>query len=337
MTALTKYQRLETVGLWRAEAGQQRKNVIVSIGDATLVIAEPSGPALAHWSLPAVHRANPGEEPALFTPGADSTETLELSDPDMIGAIETVRRAIERHGPHRGRLRALLIASVLGAVGALSWFWLPGALSSYTASVVPEAKRTEIDRALLAHIERLSGPPCAAPYSLAALAKLDRRLGGSGEEVQVLPAGVTTAAHLPGGTVLLNRALLEDYEGPEAAAGYVLAERARASVHDPLQELLTRAGMATSVRLLTTGIVPDDTLRRYAVHLAAAPATPIDDEVLLDRFRQAGVSSTAYAYALDLSGETTLTLIEADPLGPAQRAPLLADDDWVSLQGICGG
>jgi hypothetical protein len=62
----------------------------------------------------------------------------------------------------------------------------------------------------------------------------------------------------------------------------------------------------------------------------------VDDELLLARFEAAAVRSTPYAFALDPTGETTLGLIEADPVPLAVAAPLMPDADWVSLQGICG-
>ena len=40
MTALSKYDRLEASGLWRPTPQDQRREVVVSIGDATLVISD---------------------------------------------------------------------------------------------------------------------------------------------------------------------------------------------------------------------------------------------------------------------------------------------------------
>jgi hypothetical protein len=100
MTALTKYQRLECPGLWRASPEDQRREVEVRFGEATLILIDPkSGSALSHWSLPAVERLNPGEDPPLFTPGTDALESLELTDPDMIDALQTVRRRSRRQPP----------------------------------------------------------------------------------------------------------------------------------------------------------------------------------------------------------------------------------------------
>ena len=40
--------------------------------------------------------------------------------------------------------------------------------------------------------------------------------------------------------------------------------------------------------------------------------------------------------ALDITGESTLELIEADPMAGQSPAPVIRDADWVRLQGICG-
>ncbi|MEC7963138.1 MAG: hypothetical protein VX201_07695, partial [Pseudomonadota bacterium] len=89
-TALRKYQRLEATALWRPTPEEQRREVIVSIGDATLVITDMQDRALTHWSLPALQRANPGSWPALYHPDGDSGETLELAEgeEEMVAAIE---------------------------------------------------------------------------------------------------------------------------------------------------------------------------------------------------------------------------------------------------------
>ena len=80
MTALAKYERLECDGLWRADKDAQRRDVVISFGNATLVIADNSGRPLTHWSLPALERRNPGETPAIFVPGEDADETVEIAD-----------------------------------------------------------------------------------------------------------------------------------------------------------------------------------------------------------------------------------------------------------------
>ncbi|MCV2882905.1 hypothetical protein [Actibacterium sp. XHP0104] len=337
MTALTQFQRLEASGLWREYPGAQRRDVIVSFGDASLVIADMREVALTHWSLAAVRRVNPGESPALYAPGPEDSELLEIDDDVMIDAIAKVMTAIERQRPRPGRLRLVLLGASVALVVAMLLFWLPGALRRHTVSVVPPSVRAEIGQSLLRQISTLSGAPCSAPAGNRALARLSQKLTGLGNGVVVLPGGITVSNHLPGGTILLNRALVEDYEDADIVAGFILAETERMAAQDPLDRLLRQAGTIASFRLLTTGTLPDKALAKHAHSLVAAQPAPVDDAALLARFAEAQVPSTPYAYAVDISGETTLSLIEADPMRGQSRLPVISDSDWVRVQGICGG
>lgn len=337
MTALKQYARLESVGVWRDGAEAQRRDVLVSFGDSSLVIADKAETPLAHWSLAAVRRVNPGTLPAVFSPGADATETLEIEDETMVEAIETVRRLIARRRPQPGRLRIGLLAVSLAAVVGVAVLWLPGALLRYTVSVLPPATRDQIGRDLLAEITRISGQPCRSELGPAALQTLEAHLlGPAGGEILVLPGGVRTTAHLPGGRILVSRNLVEDHETPDVLAGYVLAETLRREAEDPMARLLRAAGTVATFRLLTTGEMPEAPLAAHAETLLTAEPAPVADEALLARFAEARVPSSPYAYAVDITGEQTLALIEADPMWNGEAGRVLADADWVGLQGICG-
>ncbi|MBD3664294.1 hypothetical protein [Sulfitobacter aestuariivivens] len=337
MTALSKYDRLESVALWRATADGQRREVVVSIGDATLVIKDITDRALTHWSLAAVERANPGNRPAVYFPDGDPGETLEFpeDETEMVDAIETLRRAINRARPKPGRLRGLGLATSLAVVAAVAVFWLPGAMRDHTLTVVPNVKRAEIGSALLSRIERVSGQPCRNSGGLKALARLSDRLGVG--TLVVLSDMTRPSLHLPGGIIALNRSLIEDFEEPDVAAGYALTEAALRDAKDPLRDLIEVTGLRENFRLLTTGELAPFALDGYAEHLmtraAKTPALPPQ----LAQFERASLRSTPYAYALDITGETTLPLIEGDPMNGRLTEPLLSDADWLRLQGICGG
>ncbi|UWR23196.1 hypothetical protein [Sulfitobacter sp. S190] len=337
MTALTKYTRLEATGLWRPTTEGQRKEVIVSIGKATLTISDLNEQAITHWSLAALARANPGERPAIYHPDGDPSETLELpaDETEMIDAVETLRRAVARARPRPGRLRWLGMAASFAAVAAVLVFWLPGAMRDNTLRVVPQVKRVAIGDALLARMERVTGPACTDPLGTSALRRLGTRLGTP--KLAVLPGLSRPALHLPGGVIALDRAVLEDYEEPDVAAGYILSEVARRANQDPLDSLLQVAGPWENFRLLTTGDLAPAVLDDYAEHLMKTPPPPADTSQLLALFETAQLRSTPFARARDITGETTLDLIEADPMLGRQTEPLLDDGTWLRLQNICGG
>lgn len=337
MTALAKYDRIEASGLWRGTADVQRREVIVSIGNASLVITDLNDQALAHWSLAAVDRDNPGAMPALYHPDGDAGETLELPDTEaeMIEAIETLRLAIHRARPRPGRLRGLGMAVSIVIVTSIAFFWLPGAVQDHTLTVVPDVKRTQIGTALLRRIERVSGPRCDDPLGVAALELLSQRL--SAGQLTILPKMAQSSLHLPGTLILLDRTVLEDHEEPDVAAGYVVTELARRDEKDPLRDLLDTIGLWENFRLLTTGDISSEALDAYAQHLMVTSHEEPELARQTAHFAQAFLRSTPYARARDITGETTIELIEGDPMNGKLTEPLMSDPNWLRLQNICGG
>ncbi len=335
MTALKKYQRLEASGLWRPAPDEQRRDVVVSIGDATLVITDTKDQPLTHWSLAAIERENPCARPAVYFPDGDPGETLELGpdEVELIRAIEKLRGAISRARPKPGRLRLLSVGASVLTVVLIAVFWLPGAMLRHTLTVVPEITRQEIGRDLLNRITRVAGPACNAAAAKPMLARLADRTGV--RQLAVLPAGVQDTLALPGDLIVLNRAIIEDFEEPDVAAGFVLAERLRAAERDPLEDLLAKSGVRASFRLITTGTLPDETLDRYAQSVLVAPRLVPSDDAILSLFEQAQLRTSPYAYAVDITGETTLGLIEADPMNGQNAPAILSDRDWLVLQSIC--
>lgn len=334
MTALNKYARLEATALWRPDANAQRRDVFVSLGEATLVISDINNKALTHWSLAAIERTGSGF-PAVFHPQGDADETLEIAETEaeIVEAIDTLRRAVARQRPRPGRLRWLGAALSVSAVAALAVFWLPGAMRDHALRVLPDVKQREIGESLLLRIERVGGKPCRAAGAETALRALASRTGAA--RVEILPGGVREALYLPGGTVLLNRAVVEDHEEPDVAAGYVLSELARNAEAASLARLLEIAGLRGTATLLTTGRLPARALDVFAEETLSRPRVLPQTAPLIKRFAEARLRSSPYAYAVDISGETTLDLIEGDPMASAPTDHIMRDSDWLQLQDIC--
>ncbi|MRX51418.1 hypothetical protein GI374_13390 [Paracoccus sp. S-4012] len=348
MTALAQYERLEAAGTWRPAPHAQRREVIVSFGDATLVLSDPrSDTPLSHWSLPAVTRMNPGSAPALYAPHPGGTdEELEIGDPDMIAAIDKVHRAIERARPHPGRLRGTGLAILGLLVAGAAFWWLPEGLVDYAARIAPPAQRAAIGGMVLDDMARLTGPACGRPAGQEVLARLSARLLGPGHRIEVLPEGLDGARGLPGGIVVLGQALIERAEaravepGQAVAVvvGHIFAADAAAETQDPLLPALRHAGTGRVLQLLTRGALPPDALRGYGAAVLAEGEPRPDDDPILARFSRAGVPSEPYARDLDPSGEATLGLIEANPFRTSLPVTLpVSEAEWRAITAICEG
>ena len=329
MTALDQYVRLESGGLWRADANAQRRDVAVSFGDATLVISDQAGRPLTHWSLPAVIRQNPGERPAIYTPDEDASETVEITEDTMIDAIEQVRKALIKAKPHPGKLRHLVTAGFIAVTVLLAVFWLPGALTRQTLSVVPQPKRVEIGATILGHMQLETGAACREERALEAANRFAERLFGAGTTTQiiVLPQLPSGAVAIPGNLIVLDYTLLQGTDDPAVAAGYVLAAHADRMQQDPLANVLTDAGLTVTFKLLTTGDIPTDILRNNANTIAQMPWIDRPADTLAPAFETARVPMAPYAAVVGITPESGLD--------PQDTTPILDDADWVSLQNIC--
>lgn len=335
VTALAKYQRLEALGLWRESETAQRREVVVSFGDASLVLSDINGTPLTHWSLAAVRTLRSSAKPTRYAPDTDSGEELELDDAEMIDAIAEVRARIRRAGPHPGRLRWGISAVLVAAVAALLWFWLPAISADYAARVLPKAQAEAIGEDLLDHASRLTGNPCADPQSTLALRRFERWLMPPGGRIHVVDLGARTSAHLPPAQVLINRLLLEEYPTPEVAAGFVLMERTRIETTDPMTALFRSLGAKGTLGFLAGGDLPTAALARFAgTQVTAMPPRP-DEAQLVQRFHDAGLAIAPFAEALDATGKTTAGLLASGVVQGANN-PGLSDADWITLQAICG-
>jgi len=78
------------------------------------------------------------------------------------------------------------------------------------------------------------------------------------------------------------------------------------------------------------------TLDSFAEHVLTTPRAEPDDRYVIAAFEQAGLRSSPYAYARDITGESVLPLIEGDPMHGQPVSPLMSDADWLRLQSICG-
>jgi hypothetical protein len=334
MTALSQYARLESTGFWRPDATADWREVVVTFGDASLMIRETGGRALAHWSLAAVV-AVARDQGTTYAPAPDSPEALHLTDPTLIDAIDKVRRVIDRARPRAGRVRFLLWGTAFLLMALVVGTWLPGALQRQTLSAVPHSARVAIGMAMLGHLQQTHGTACEGAVGREVLDRLsDRLFPGRAVEIVVLPQPLPQALLLPGGIIVMSRNMLAAAVDPNAFAGRAVAAIAGP---DPMASLLEDAGLWATFGLLTTGGLPDPKLEQHVRALSAEKVRPLPVDVLVPAFAAAQVPLSPYAYVIDETGETVLPLIEADALRPAIAEPAISPPDWAGLQGICQG
>lgn len=338
MTALRQFQRLEAEGVWRETPDARLRDVIVSVGEATLTLSDPrSDRPLTHWSLPALVRLNPGTVPAIYTPSADSPdETVEISDPLMLEAIEKVQATIAAHRAHPGRLRGglTLAGALLMLVAAVTW--LPDALIRHAAAIAPPAQARQIGLAILSDMQRSGGALCTRASGQAVLDWMTPQLLGGKASVRVLPGPLNGAVRLPGDLYAMGGDMLMAAPGPEGPTAHLIAASLAREDREAVLSALRHAGLGSVLRLWTLGILPPDAMAGYGQALMTEALPRPDEARLLEALAAARVSAQAYALSLDPTGTTTDRLVQDDPF-PTGGADLLTDAQWLALQQICAG
>jgi hypothetical protein len=328
MVALKKYTRIEASGLWRASPQEQLREVIVSLGDATLTIRTPSDQALGHWSLAAIARANPGQTPARFYPIGDPGEELELAadEAEMVEAIEILRRAVDHVRPRPGRLRfaGIVLSFMILTAGLV--FWVPGAVRDHTLNAIPKFGQRQLALALIAQMEPLIGPACGTSQTHSALNRLGVALDWP--HLAVMRGGLDHIITLPADTVLIPRAYVENYDSPDVLAGHLLSAQLRVQEGDPLIDLLKQSGVIANFRLLTTGSLPAKAQRAYSEYVVRTVPVAASPEELANMFQKTGLSPIPYATA---QGMSDLGNVIVTP----RAQPLIEDADWLRIQAIC--
>ena len=331
MTAIKEFERLESLGLWRETTHAQRKEVVISFGDTTLVLSDINNRPLTHWSIAAILHSGAGENGTIFTVDDMGEETLEIDDPTMIAAIGKIRASIDARRPPPGRLRWFIGAAVLISFLSFSLFWLPNALTRYAAGIVPDSKAVDIGDSLLKSIRKTTGLACSSPSGERALRRLeDRAIGAPSNRIRIIAMGSRPSLHLPGGSILLNYRLTTQSDDASLLAGYAIMERAAQDETAPLLALFKSLGVRKTLSFLGTGNIQDADLEQFADNRLFGPLATPRAQTMLDLFEVAQVPRGRFA-----AHAKRPDLLETPDLEPEKYDPILNDNDWISLQEIC--
>lgn len=324
MTALAQYIRLEASGRWREKEGDPWRDVLVSFGDATLVLSDFQERAFAHWALAALVREDRGDGLVRYRPAERSRDVLELNDAEMIDAITQVSRQAEGKAeidkPLKNiRKKALLLLSIC-LVSALVWL-APSALRKRAVALIPEERAILMEREM---VSRLSPQRCESAAGAQALSQL-RRWAGIKGEVVVLEDMASPVARFPGGGLALSSAQLsgKDTDAATAASWLLLADRAGRE-GSGLSALFEDKPLYSVVNFLLYGKVEERDIAWLSGHLDHTPLlhSPALGQ-MPDLLAEKGVHAPGFLDAVRL------------PVAPATAAPVLDDQSWVALQAMC--
>ncbi len=344
--------------------------VEIEVAATGLAVFSDEGRLLAVWPGAEVRLADrPGRgEPARL--GLEgSMARLVVEDRGVLRALETAAPELERSqritARGAGRLAlwaSLAVASVAGIV-----FLLVPLFAAQLAAVTPASTKFALGRAALDHLALLlpegdrNRRYCAGEAGQAALARLAESLAADLPErprlqVVVMDTSLVNAFAMPGGIVMLTRALIDEARSADEVAG-VLAHEIGHVAHDHGAEALYRS---VTVSLLVGVLLGDLTGGALAGGLAEAAlnssysreAERDADAFALDRLEAAGVGAHGLAAFLTRLAEREpedrglLRILASHPPtderlagirnAPRQRGrPAMSEADWRAVRAVC--
>ena len=325
MTALEQYIRLEAEALWCENAGAEPRPVIVSFGNASLVISDFNDAPLAHWSLAATRIVARKDEGVVYAPDDTNSETLRISDQVFVDAIRAVSAStLPKKPPKHWKFKVfgslvlcLLIAGVV---------FVPKQVRDWVAGHVSHEQLVLISDEIL---DRADFGFCSEVRADEAMAKLEALLlRPTDAKVSVADMPAAGIVRLPDGRAIMDVSVLERGRTADGFAGWLALAANLPGGQDGLDDLIRSASTSWALRFAFTGELSDeelDQIAEYSLQNATLP-DPKAVAASLGRLQAEGIDPTAFRKSINLPAEQIT--------GPFR--PALGDQDWFALQTICG-
>ncbi len=293
MTAIDKYTRLEALGQWRESPDEPPCEVVVSFGNATLVLSDLDENPLCHWAMAATSRLTLDGANAVYTPDTEGFETLEIDDAEMVEAIAQVSRAaatIKRRTPW---LRWVFLALLMATFGAI-FNAAPSLLRGQAVRMTGPESARKLGTDMVA---TLDADICREPRADVVRELFQSRVFPDGRTLLLIARNQPHAGVFPGGVVVVGGDVLQAMQTPNELAG--LTTTLFAQSETAMTQLFEASSSRELFEYITSGRLSDERLANAAQNIIDGPE----------------ISETAEFVSTS--------------------QPLLRDQDWVTLQGIC--
>lgn len=322
------YMCFEASGVWRENAETPPRDVIVSLGERTLVLSDIGDRILGHWARAGLIPLRTEGGTTVYTLSAESGETLAIADRQMNAEISGRTHDAQvspRKRRKRPRLGLIVAASFsIGLTATLASF-TPGAMRHQTLRLIQPGQAAELsDRILLILMDK-GAQPCRHPTGERNINRLTATLATPGEapvRTRVMDLANASAARLPDGSVVVSQSAITAARVPEDLAVVLAVALAR----DPLETLVNSMGpFDHMVYFLTADLRP--TTLDDATRAALAPATSDEMAAAATRLESLGLATGAQGQ--EHSGDDRLRLLSGSTASPLEAI------NWGSIKRIC--
>ena len=241
MTAVKKYTRLESSGLWKESEKSEFIEVLITFGKTSVILSDYKDNPLTHWSLPALRLISRDNNEAIFSTSFENEERLRISDINMIESLLLFINKEDKKIKH-GKTKFYLSSFTLMLFVALIILYFPSKIKNLAITVISQQHEKQLIRPFLEkHIETFGGV-CS---SIETSKIMDNILNSVENEndflsVFIVEDQTTNILHLPSGIILISSDFLKGAPDEKRLTAMLKNEMQIAIKRDPLKTLINQ-------------------------------------------------------------------------------------------------
>tara|TARA_A100001011_G_scaffold181799_2_gene190645 strand:+ start:402 stop:1289 length:888 start_codon:yes stop_codon:yes gene_type:complete len=248
MTAIKKYSRLESSGLWKESEKSEFTDVLIAFGKTSIILSDYKDNPITHWSLAAIKLVSHNQNEAIFSTDLDTGERLSIKDAQM---IESLLLFIQKDEEKSKKSKIFLY------LGTLSLFifsvtfvlYFPSKIRDLTVSIISAEHEIQLIKPFLQTHIKSSGGVCESPETNKIVSEIlnffkkDRQY----LSILIIKNQNINILHLPGGILLISNNFLKNAPSEKGLTTLLENEILQAISREPLKTLINQQ---TTYRLI---------------------------------------------------------------------------------------
>ena len=241
MTALKKYARLESSGLWKESQNASYIEVLITFGKTSLILSDFKDNPLTHWSLTAIKLESRNQDEAIFSAGFEDGESLLIKDKHMIDSLLLFIYKEDRKHKSNSILSYFFFFCFLTFLAALILYF-PSKTQELAVSIISKQhERQIIDPYLKTHI-KTAGGICRSAETDKIMRDILILIEGEQNflSVSILRDQKMDVLHLPSGIILLSNEFIKSDASERKLISLLNSELPEAIERQPLKTLINQ-------------------------------------------------------------------------------------------------
>ncbi len=244
MTALKKYARLESSGLWKESQKASFIEVLITFGKTSLILSDYKDNPLTHWSLTAIKLASRNQDEAIFSTGFEDGESLLIRDKHMIDALLLFIYKEDKKYKYNTIFSYLVFFGLFTFLAALILYF-PSRTQELAVSIISKQhERQLIEPYLKTHI-KTAGGICGSAETDRIMRNILNLVEGEQNflSVSIIRDQKMNALHLPSGLILIS----DEFIKSDTSQGKLIS-----LLNSELPEAIKRKPLKTFINQQTT-------------------------------------------------------------------------------------